>query len=353
MRNKILFVILALVAAAFIVWYFSHIIVYIIIAGIISLIGQPINRFYTRYLKFGRFVLSPSLSAGLAFLTLLFAFFLLARTFTPLVMEEVSIISSLDGNTIITSLKQPLESIENTLADFNITYESDKLQYYIQDKLISFFTLTNISLLLNQFISTLVDFLIAFFAISFLTFFFLRDEDSILAAIFSFFPPSYSEKAKNVWIECERLLKRYFIGVLIEMLLVIFFLFIGLWIAGIKYALLIALFAGLMNVIPYVGPLIGCAFALFIGLTTNPEMTMLGVAIKILIVFPIVNLADGFFLQPLIYSNSVKAHPVEIFLVILMGATIGGIGGMILAVPAYTVLRLFVKEFYLHFKEKQ
>ncbi len=351
MKNKNLLLFLLLAIAGFSAWYFWHIIVYIIIAGIIALVGQPIDRFYTKYLRFGNFRISPSLSAGLAFITLFLLFFLLAVFFVPLVLEEAALLSSLDRDTIIASFQQPMESIDRILHNLNIDYESGNLQAYFQEKLMSFFTVTNITLLINQFIGTLGDFFIAFFAISFLTFFFLRDEDRIIASVFSFVPSAYSEKAKNVWLECERMLKRYFIGVLIEILLVITFLFIGLWMAGIKHALLIALFAGLMNVIPYVGPLIGCAFALFIGLTTNPDMAMLSIVVKICIVFPIVNLADAFLLQPLIYSSSVKAHPLEIFLVILAGGTLGGIGGMILAVPSYTILRVFAKEFFTSFRE--
>jgi len=346
MKNKNLLLILLLAVAGFAVWYFWHIVIYIIIAGILALIGQPIDRFYTKYLKFGKFRLSATLSAGFAFLTLFLGFFLLAIFFVPLVLEEATLLSSLDRNTIIASFQKPMENIDGILHRMNIDYESANLQSYFQEKLISFFTVTNITLLINQFISTLGDFFIAFFAISFLTFFFLRDENAIIGAVFSLVPKDYSEKVKSVWAESERLLKRYFIGVLLEVLLVITFLFIGLWICGIKHALLIALFAGLMNVIPYVGPLIGCAFALFIGLTTNTDMSMLSVIIKILVVFPIVNLSDAFLLQPLIYSSSVKAHPVEIFLVILCGAAVGGIGGMILAVPSYTILRVFVKEFF-------
>jgi len=178
----------------------------------------------------------------------------------------------------------------------------------------------------------------------------LKDEKKIIDALLLTVPENYSEKVKHVLTQTKRLLKRYFIGVLVEVLLVITFLSIGLSIAGIKHALLIALFAGILNVIPYVGPFIGAGFALFIGLTTNTEMTMLGVIIKIFIVFPIVNLCDAFLLQPLIYSSSVKAHPLEIFLVILIGATVGGIGGMILAVPSYTILRVIAKEFFTNFR---
>ncbi|MBI3500743.1 MAG: AI-2E family transporter [Bacteroidetes bacterium] len=337
--------ILITLVAGLIVWYFKTIFIYIIIAGILSLIGQPIDRFYTKHLRFGKFKLSPTLSAALAFLTLFLVFFLLAIFFIPLIAEETKIISSLDRDTILLSLQKPIDGIERALKSFNIDAEGINLQAYIQEKLIPLLSVTNLSLFVNQLIGTLGDFFIAVFAISFLTFFFLRDEELIIPTLFSLVPSSYSEKVKRVWHDSESLLKRYFIGVLLEVLLVITFLSIGLWACGIRHAMLIALFAGLMNVIPYVGPLIGCAFALFIGLTTNPDMSMLSVIVKILIVFPAVNLSDAFFLQPLIYSSSVKAHPVEIFLVILVGAAIGGIGGMILAVPSYTILRVFAKEF--------
>jgi len=333
----------------FAVWYFSTIFIYIIVAAILALIGQPIDRFFSK-LGVGKYRLSPSLSAGLAFLTLFSIFFLLAVFFMPLVTEEARILSSIDRTSVMASFQTPIQSIEEGLQTFHIEYESENLQVYLQEKLISVFTITNLSLFLNQLISLLGDFFIAFFAISFLTFFFLRDEGKIKDALVSVMPENYSEKVKNVIRESEEMLKRYFIGVLIEVLLVIAFLAIGLSIAGIEHALLIALFAGIVNVIPYVGPLIGTGFALFIGLTTNPDMAMLGITGKILIVSLAVQIADSFLLQPFIYSSSVKAHPLEIFLVILVGATAGGIGGMILAVPAYTILRVIAKEFFIHFR---
>jgi len=344
-----LLLLLVLAATAFGIWYFGHIVIYIIIAGILSLIGQPIDRFYSK-LGIGKFRLSNTLSAALAFLTLFLVFFLLGIFFVPLFTEEASTLSSIDRGAAIASLQQPVANIEHILKNFNIDYESFNLQTYLQDKLASVLSITNLSLFFNRLIAALGDFFIAFFAISFLTFFFLRDEKLIVETIISMVPENYSEKVKNVLVQTQHMLKRYFIGILIEVLLVITFLSIGLSVAGIKHALLIALFAGILNVIPYVGPFIGAGFALFIGLTTNHEMTMFAVIMKIFIVFPIVNLADAFLLQPLIYSSSVKAHPLEIFLVILMGATIGGIGGMILAVPSYTILRVIAKEFFTNFR---
>ena len=347
--NKNLIILITIIAMSFAAWYFSQVVIYIVIAAILALIGQPIDKFFSK-IKIGKFKLPDTISTAFAFLTLLLAFISLLIFFTPLVMEEASILSSLDRSTLIGFIQTPMQNLEHILKDFNVDLKTDTLQSYMQDKLVSILTVTNLSLFFNQIISSLGNFFVAFFAISFLTFFFLRDEKKIVNIVVSAMPAKYSEKIKNVWYDSQHMLKRYFIGILIEVLLVIFFLSIGLWIAGIKHALLIALFAGLVNVIPYVGPLIGTAFALFIGVTANIEASMIAVMIKILSVFLGVQIADAFLLQPFIYSSSVKAHPLEIFLVILIGATIGGIGGMILAVPSYTVLRVIAKEFFTKFR---
>jgi len=347
--RKYLLFILGVILISSAIWYFSNIFLYIIVAAILSLIGQPVDRFFGN-IRIGNFKLSETVSAALAFCSLLFVFFLLAIIFVPLITEEAQILSSIDPSAAIASAQEPLKKVEQILQGFNIHYSFSDLQLYFQEKLASVLTVTNITLFFNHFIAALGNFLGAFFAISFLTFFFLRDEKKIVDAITSAVPESYSEKVKNVLVHSEHMLKRYFIGVFIEILLVIAFLSIGLSIAGIEHALLIALFAGIVNVIPYVGPLIGTGFALFIGFTTNPDMTMAGISGKILIVSLVVQVADGILLQPLIYSNSVKAHPLEIFLAILVGATIGGIGGMILAVPSYTVLRVIAREFFIHFR---
>ncbi len=334
------------VVAGLVVWYFKTIFIYIIIAGILALIGQPIDRFYTKYLRFRKLKLSTTLSAGLAFLTLFFIFFLLAIFFVPLIMEEARILSSIDKETVFGSLQKPIESMGRILRNFNVEYDIGKLQAYLQEKMMSILTVTNLSLFFNQLISVFGDLFIALFAISFLTFFFLRDEKMIVDSVLALVPKTHTEKVRNVFNDSERLLKRYFIGIFIEAMLVMVFISAGLWMAGIKHALLIGLFVGIVNIIPYIGPLIGTAFALFIGLTTTPEMGTFALVWKILLVSGSVQIVDNFLFQPLIYSSSVRAHPAEIFLVILAGATIGGIGGMILAVPSYTILRVFVKEFF-------
>ncbi len=123
----------------------------------------------------------------------------------------------------------------------------------------------------------------------------------------------------------------------------------GLTIFGVENAVLIGFFGGLMNIIPYLGPLIGALIGVILAistiLSTGMYSELLSITFIILGVFLVAKLIDDFILQPLIYSNSVKAHPVEIFLVILIAGTMAGITGMILAIPTYTVLRIIAKEF--------
>jgi predicted PurR-regulated permease PerM len=153
----------------------------------------------------------------------------------------------------------------------------------------------------------------------------------------------------------ENLLSNYLIGILFQMGSIFCIAALGLTIVGVKYALTIAIFAAVANLIPYAGPLLGAIFGIAVGVSTS-EFSFGGNALfflilKIVLVFVIVQLVDNLLLQPLIFSKSVKAHPLEIFLVIFAGATIAGILGMIAAIPVYTVFRVIFGELYNGYKQ--
>jgi len=132
---------------------------------------------------------------------------------------------------------------------------------------------------------------------------------------------------------------------------------LGLTIFNVKNALLIGFFGGIMNVIPYLGPVIGAIVGVLLAVTTSLSYGLYAETVPLIFivlgVFASANLIDNIVLQPLIYSNSVKAHPVEIFLVILIAGSMAGIPGMILAIPSYTVLRIIAKEFLSQFRVVQ
>jgi predicted PurR-regulated permease PerM len=149
------------------------------------------------------------------------------------------------------------------------------------------------------------------------------------------------------------MLSRYFGGIVIQIFLVSMGLFIGLSILGVPNAALIALLAALFNVIPYVGPIIGGSLGIFLTITSSLDLDfynqMLPLLGKVALVFAIMQMVDNFLLQPFIFSNRVYAHPLEIFVVVLVGAQVGGILGMVIAIPSYTVIRIIAKNFLSEF----
>lgn len=191
---------------------------------------------------------------------------------------------------------------------------------------------------------------------TFLAFFFLRDRKLFMKMISTAVPQKFAEKTVTVFTDSRKLLSRYFIGLMFELLLVMISTTIGLLIVGIRFdlAITIGFFCGLFNIVPYVGPLLGGAFGLLLGVSNYIELdfyaTVLPILIKMAVVFSIVQILDNNVLQPLIFSNSVNAHPIEIFLVIVIAGNFAGVIGMIFAVPAYTLLRILARQFFSNFR---
>ena len=167
-------------------------------------------------------------------------------------------------------------------------------------------------------------------------------------------PEKHLQATEKVLKDSKMLLHRYFIGVTIEIFGGMALITIGLLILGVPNALLLGFFGGLMNIIPYVGPILGTAFGLILGLTgamaSGDFTSLLPLLLKIAGVFIVVHELDTSLFQPWVYSSSVKAHPLEIFFAIIIGGTLGGIIGMLIAVPAYTVLRVIAREFFNNFR---
>lgn len=348
---------LAVALVGFILWYFQSIVAYIIIAAVLSLIGNPIVEFLSK-LKIWRFKIPRWLSALLTLIFLWTLFILFFRIFIPLIAHEANQIASIDVQQVTQNLKEPLSKAEEIVKQYKITPESDQsIQESIAQKIVSILSISNISQFFGFIAGMLGDIFIAFFSISFVAFFFLKEEKLLSNAILSAVPEKYVQRSGQVLKSIRQLLTRYFIGICVQISLIIFLVTLGLiFIAGFTLgkALVIGLIVGLMNVIPYIGPIMGAIFGLVMGVATNLHldfyteiMPMIGL---MMVVFLTVQLIDNILFQPLIYSTSVKAHPLEIFLVIMMAGSLAGIVGMVLAIPTYTIFRVIAKEFLNNFK---
>jgi len=233
-----------------------------------------------------------------------------------------------------------------------------------KDNLYAFFDPSLIPKFFTSVVGTLGNFVIGMMSVFFIAFFFLREQGLFNKMVSGIVSDKHERKVIQAINESSTMLIRYFIGVLGQITIITIFVTVALSILGVKNALLIGFFAALMNIIPYIGPIIGAIFAAVITISSNLGMpfypvegmdqpTMLPLLIKVFIVFGVMQMLDNFILQPNIFSKSVKAHPLEIFLIVLIGANIGGILGMVLAIPAYTVVRVIAKVFLSEFKVVQ
>jgi len=352
--SRYLFITIVIALISFIAWYLKTIVIYISIAVVISLIGQPLVTIYSK-IKIKKFNLSQGLCAALALLTLTATLALFISLFIPLVIEEARIISKINPNEVVYTFKDPLKNLEYDLQKFKIDYgNGESIENFLANQLTSVFGFNQVSNFAQGIFGFTTSLIGATFAVLFMAFFFIKDKHTIYNIILLLTPAKHAEKVKGILSDTKRLLTKYFLGVLGDMLFVATVTFIGLSIVGIENALLIGVFAGLMNIIPYIGPIIALLFGVLIGITTNLELEFYTQLIpligKIALIFIIVQVIDALFFQPLVISNIVKAHPLEIFIVILIAGTFVGIGGMIIAVPVYTILRIIAKEFLYNFK---
>lgn len=336
-------------------WYFRSIFAYILVAGVISLIGRPVvdllNSIRIWKIRFPRAL--SSLLALLLLYGLLALFFVI---FIPLITRQIDALSGVDASSVVQGLRDQLDRIDLVLRKIYKEMPADKTLYDIIVTTVgNILNPASISDFAGNIVTVISKFVVAIVAITFLSFFFLKDEGLFKETLMVMVPDQYETRIRNVLHSIKQLLIRYFIGIILQSTIVLINITIGMTIVGFPFqqALVMGLLVGIFNVIPYLGPWLGGSVAVLMGVAT--AVTAGGYpVIWLLIVYMVIVIActqaiDNNLIQPMIYSRSVNAHPIEIFLVIMAVGSFAGIGGMIVAVPAYTALRVFAREFFNNF----
>jgi predicted PurR-regulated permease PerM len=351
-NKRILAITAGVLAAALFVYFFSNIVVYVAVAWVLSLILEPLVRFFHKHLKIKKFQVGITFCAILAMLVFFAGLSLVFLLFVPLIVQQANNLAAVDYQAVAAALQEPLSHIQDWLVGRGLIEPEPSLEIQFQNALKSseWFQPGSIGGLFSSIVAATGSVLAGFFSVVFITFFFLQDETMLPDFMVGILPNEYEERVRHAFFETDRMLTRYFNGVLLQVSALTLFMWLVLSILGIENALLIAFFGALVNLIPYVGPFIGAVFGLFITVSSHLELSfyteMLPMLLKVLGAFIVMQWLDNYFLQPYIFSKSVKAHPLEIFIVILMGATIGGVLGMVLAIPVYTVLRVIARTFW-------
>lgn len=337
---KAVAIILGVALLLFFIYKIQSVIGYIAIASVISLIGRPIVLFLERKLKF-----KNTIAVIVSMAILLGIFVGLVWLFIPLVVKQSHNLSLLNINELQSNIEDLYIEIINY---FNLN-QIDLEQSIKDSNVLSKIDYSLIPNFLNSVVSGLGSFSIGLFSVLFISFFFLKDSRLFENGLLTFIPNNKESRWKNSTTKIKDLLSRYFVGLIFQILILFIIYTIGLLIIGVENAIVIAFLCALLNLIPYVGPLIGALLMITLTMTSNLGTSFSEVILPktfwVFIVFIIGQLVDNFGSQPIIFSKSVKSHPLEIFLVILITGILFGVIGLIIAVPAYTAIKVILKEF--------
>lgn len=342
-------------------WFFRNIITYILAAVVVSLIAKPLVKILKKVSIKGRH--APDwLLAVLSLILVLACFFTFAYVVVPIAGGIIKNISFGSLETALKTMSVPLADLNSFLIrTFPRLGEGFRIEVAIVQELQNLFNLSQFSSLIGSAASFFTNLAIGLFSVVFIGFFFIKDDGLFTEIVCALVPDRYEKTTEKAISDIGHLLSRYFIGVLVEILGVALINFLGLSLIarlGVNAALGIAVITGIFNVIPYVGPFVGIVTGTALGLIIKySSLTSLGLdvsfwaftAILIAILY-FTQLVDNFVYQPLIYSTSIKAKPLEIFIVLLVVGYIGGPLAMIIAIPSYTVVRVIAFRFFGHVK---
>lgn len=346
---------------AILCWYFRSILAYILVAVVVSLIAKPVTGFLKKLKIKGR--RAPD------WLLTVLTLFVVMGIMLSVIMIIIPIISSIVKDISLVNIENAARNIAVPLAELNAFLRERftnlgpdfRIEIFILQEIQKIFDTSMFSSMIGSAASFLTNFGIGLFSVVFISFFFIKDDGLFTSIICALVPDKHEKTTEKAISDIGHLLSRYFIGVLLEIVGVAVVNFIGLWLIarlGVNAALGIAFMTGIFNIIPYVGPLLGGALGTALGLIikyTSASPIGLDVnfwifTIILIAIFCFTQLIDNFLYQPVIYSTSIMAKPLEIFIVLLIVGHMGGPLAMIIAIPCYTVVRVIAFRFFGHVK---
>ncbi len=351
--NRNLLLALGVLVLLGLAYYFSDIVTYILIAWVLSMLGNPLVLFFQSRIRIGRFRMGSSVAAMLTIVIFYTSILGIMWLFVPTIVEQARNLANVDYYALGEKLREPFAHLDTQMHQIGMLGTGESLATKTQEILSRWFKPTLIGDFLESFIGVAGNLMVTVASVTFILFFFLKENNLFLDIVHALVPNEQEIKVQSAVNESSEVLTKYFRGLLIQMLAFSTMTTIVLWVIGNKNAMLIGSVGGVLNVIPYVGTILGIGFGIFITISSNLDTDfalMMPMLLKVAATFIIIHVIDSNLLGPLILSKSVQAHPLEIFIVILAAAKIGGITGMLIGIPVYTVLRIIAREFFSEFK---
>jgi len=337
------------VAAALLVafmWRFSALTLYFLAAVALSFVGKPIVNGVARR-RVGRRQLGTNLGAVVA-LTLIVLFSAgVLMLFAPLVQEQVQALGQLDTAQLTQHWNEALALVDAWAAGIDLSGEGMQNSAYLAEQAMDLVQLHNASALFSGLLSSIGNVFVTGFSVLFMAFFLMREPTLFRDLMLTLTPESKREAMARILERSGHMLTRYFGGLVIQVLIVTLVIGLGLTFLGIPHGWLLGLLAGFCNLIPYLGPLLGAGVGAIVMISSGVDWHDFAWAMGAYLAAQAV---DNVFTQPVIFAKRVFAHPLEIFVVISIAGTLAGPTGMVLGIPAYTLFRIVIREFFQEFQ---
>ncbi len=309
-------------------WYFARLVAYVIVGMAFAYVMRPFKDWME---SFGISHLTALLLTFVGFLGLIGVLLTYLVPFAAGQISEVSRQLSPDGvaRTVAAriALWLPIDAEAVRQGMFGA------LETLMQEDRITAMAGSVIDLFTNIFYAVLV--------IPFVSFFFLKDGPKIRTSMLQVIPNRFFEISLGIVDKVEMSIGRYFRALLLQSLSIATIATILLSVAGLDYALAVGIFAGLANTIPYFGPVIGLLAGAVVGISQTGDFSLFP---GVLVAMAVTQVSDNLLLQPLIFSRAARAHPLMILFVVLIGAQLAGIIGMLVAIPLATTLSVVIRE---------
>jgi len=309
--------------------------------------------FFQKRLRIGRFRAGPTTAALLTIVTFYGILVGVLLVFVPTIVAQARNLSTVDYQALGEKLRTPFFHLDVQMHQLGLLSPGESLATKTQEILSAWFKPTLVGDFLGSFLGVAGNVVVTFVSVTFILFFFLQENRLFLDILHAFVPNEQEPKVRHAVQESSTVLTSYFGGLLTQLVAFSLMVTLILWALGIDNALLIGAFGGIFNVVPYVGPILGMIFGAFITISSHLDVEfamLLPMLLKVLAAFMITQMIDNNFLGPMILSKSVQAHPLEIFIVTLIAAKLGGVVGMVIGIPVYTVLRVVARIFFGEFK---
>lgn len=340
---------LAVLAGVLILFWFLYkiqaLILFMGLAFVVSLIGRPVMLFLKRRLRFGNI-----LAAVTTLFFIIGALTILGSIFVPVIVDQGRHISKIDFEQV----KADLNELNMQASDYLGVNHFQLIEAIKHTEYVQNFGIEMIPGFIAVVFGNIGSLLVGVFSVLFISFFLLKDEYLIARTVLAFARRGDEEKFKRIMIKIKELLSRYFIGLMFQITILALFYSVLLLYLDINDAIAVALICAFLNIVPYLGPLIGWTLMLLVIVSNNLGADFSSGLLPLLLIasggYGLAQLFDNLITQPVIFGRSVRSHPLEIFIAILIGGFVFGIPGMILAVPAYTTLKVIAKEFLSEYK---